>query len=111
MKLRNLQKKICNQPSLEMVECHGEEPQSIYCETVDREIASIAALIKEFEEGENASLGIVVKADKDAKKFYDLLSGEHPVHLLSQDSIRFTNGVSITSVRMAKGKQCLSVSQ
>ena len=32
-----------------------------------------------------------------------LLSRGHPVHLLSRDSTRFTNGVSITSIRMAKG--------
>lgn len=96
-------KKICNQPSLEMVERHGEQPKSIYCENMDSEIASMAALIKKFDEGGNASLGIVVKTSADAKRFYDLLSGEHQVHLLSQDSIRFTNGVSITSIRMAKG--------
>ena len=96
-------KKICNQPSLEMVERHGEQPKSIYCESIDREIASMAALIKEFEEGGNASLGIVVKTEADAKRFYDLLSGEHKIHLLSLDSTRFTNGVSITSIRMAKG--------
>ena len=103
MKLWILQKKICNQPSLEMVERHGEQPKSIYCENMDGEIASMAALIKQFEEGENASLGIIVKTEAEAKRFYDLLSKEHPVHLLSQDSTRFTNGVSITSIRMAKG--------
>ena len=42
----------------------------------------------------------VVKTD--AKKFYELLSGEHQIHLISQDSTRFTNGVSRTSIRMAK---------
>ena len=63
----------------------------------------MAVLIKAFEEGENASLGIVVKTEADAKRFYDLLSGEHQVHLLSLDSTRFTNGVSIMSIRMAKG--------
>lgn len=96
-------KKIFNQPSLEMVERHGEQPKSIYCENIDSEIASIAALIKKFEEEGNASLGIVVKTGADAKRVYDLLSGEHQVHLISQDSSRFTNGVSITSIRMAKG--------
>ena len=96
-------KRICNQPSLEMVERHGEKPKTIYCENAEREIASMAALIKEFEEGGNASLGIVVKTDTEAKRLYDLLSREHPIHLLSQNSIRFTNGVSITSIRMAKG--------
>lgn len=96
-------KAICNQTALEMVERHGEQPKSIYCENIDSEIASMAALIKKFEEGGNASLGIVVKTGADAKRFYDLLSGKHSVHLLSQDSTRFTNGVSITSIRMAKG--------
>lgn len=96
-------KKICNQPSLEMVERHGEQPISIYCENIYSEIAFMAELIKKFEEGENASLGIIVKTGAYAKKLYDLLSGEHPVHLLSQESTRFTSGVSITSIRMAKG--------
>lgn len=63
----------------------------------------MVALIKEFEKGENASLGIVVKTSADAKRLYDLISEELQVHLISQDSTRFTNGVSITSVRMAKG--------
>ena len=96
-------KRICNQSSLEMIERHGEQPKSIYCENIDREIASMAALIKEFEEGGNVSLGIVVKTDADAKRWYDLLSEEHSLHLILQDSTSFTNGVSITSIRMAKG--------
>ncbi|MGN0484193.1 MAG: HelD family protein, partial [Lachnospiraceae bacterium] len=96
-------KRICNQPSLEMVERHGEKPKTVYCENAEREMASMAALIKEFEERGNASLGIVVKTETEAKRLYDLLSREHPVQLLSRDSTRFTNGVSITSVRMAKG--------
>ena len=43
-------KKICNQPSLEMVERHGKQPESIYCENMDSEIAAISTLIKEFDE-------------------------------------------------------------
>ena len=96
-------KKVCDQPSLEMVERHGERPGLIYCENVDHEIASIMALIRQFEKGENASLGIIVKTSADAKRLYDALSGEYTVHLLSKDSTRFTNGVSIASIRMAKG--------
>ena len=96
-------KKICNQPSLEMVERHGKQPQFIYCENMDSEISAIAALIKKFEEGENASLGSVVKTEAAANSLYELLLEEHSVHFISQDSTRFTNGVSITSIRMAKG--------
>ena len=86
-----------------MVERQGEKVQNIYCENMDSEMASMATLIQEFEEGENASLGIVVKTDADEKRWYDLLSKEHSVHFISQDSTGFTNGVSITSIRMAKG--------
>ena len=96
-------KKICDQPSLEMVERHGELPKAVCCGNFERQLMSISVLIKQFEEGGNASLGIVVKTDADAKRFYELLSREHQIHLLSQDSTRFTNGVSITSIRMAKG--------
>ena len=96
-------KKVCDQPSLEMVERHGERPRSISCENVDQESASITALIKQFGEGENVSLGIIVKTSADAKRLYDTLSEEYTVHLFSKDSTRFTNGVSIASIRMAKG--------
>ena len=96
-------KKVCAQPSLEMVERHGDRPGSIYCENVDHEIASITARIRQFEEGENVSLGIIVKTSADAKRLYNAISGEYAVHLLSKDSTRFTNGVSIASIRMAKG--------
>ena len=79
-------KKVCAQPSLEMVERHGERPGSIYCENVDHEIASITARIRQFEEGENVSLGIIVKTSADAKRLYNALSGEYAVHLLSKDN-------------------------
>lgn len=52
-------KAICNQPSLEMVERHGEQLKSIYCENVESQIDSMSALIKKLEEGGNVSLGIV----------------------------------------------------
>ena len=96
-------RKICDQPSLEMVERHGEQPKTIYCENADREIAVILDLIEEFEKGGHASLGIVVKTEADAKRLYALLSEKHPLHFISQDSTSFTTGVSITSIRMAKG--------
>ncbi|MGN1171477.1 MAG: HelD family protein [Lachnospiraceae bacterium] len=96
-------KAICAQPSLEMVERHGEQPKAICCETAGEELAFVSALIEEFEAGGNASLGIIGKMDADAKRLYGLLSGRYQVHLVSPDSTGFTNGVSITSIRMAKG--------
>ena len=53
-------KEICHQPSLEMVERHGEKPGILHCESMEREIASIAALINQFEEGENEDYTVIL---------------------------------------------------
>ena len=92
-------KKVCAQPSLEMVERHGERPGSIYCENVDHEIASITARVRQFEEGENVSLGIIVKTSADAKRLYNALSGEYAVHLLSKDNWVTIDVVEIVNLR------------
>lgn len=38
-----------------------------------------------------------------ARAYCELLSRDHRVHLLSDESGAFSNGVSVASVRMAKG--------
>ena len=53
-------KEICHQPSLEMVERHGKKPGILHCESMEREIASIAALINQFEEGENEDYTVIL---------------------------------------------------
>lgn len=59
--------------------------------------------INRFEAGKNASLGIVTKTNTDAKNLFELLSQRHKVNLLTTDSTQFSNGISITSIQMAKG--------
>ncbi len=44
-----------------------------------------------------------MKTNQSAKMMYDLLSEEVDISLISPYSSRFSCGVSITSVRMAKG--------
>ncbi len=56
-----------------------------------------------FSENRYSSLGIIAKTNKQAKQLYDLLSGNYDVHLISPESTRFVNGVSITSIQMSKG--------
>ena len=79
-------KKICNQPSLEMVERHGEKPKTIYCENAECELVSISALIKEFEEGGNASLGLLYIACTRAMHKLALLYTGSPSHFLPQQT-------------------------
>lgn len=94
---------IQNTASLEAMERHGEKPALLVCKNEQEEIKHLKKMIHNFQMGENASLGIILKTNKDAKVLYDLLSGDYKLNLLSPDSGYFTGGVSITSVQMAKG--------
>lgn len=94
---------ICQQPCLEMIERHGPVPQTVCCESDSAELEFLSQKICEFEAGSNASLGIVVKTNNDAEKLFDILSQSHNVNLLTADSTRFSSGVSVTSIQMAKG--------
>ncbi len=63
----------------------------------------IKSKIDAFSEKHGASMGIIAKTGEEAKRLYALLSADYAVHLLSPDSTRFKNGITVTSVQMAKG--------
>lgn len=99
----NFAKKIQDISSLEPIERHGEEPALLKCNNEQDEINKIKTEIEEFKKSDNATLGIILKTDNDAKAMYDALREEYSVHLISSESSSFTKGVSITSVKMSKG--------
>ncbi|EGT4908596.1 helicase [Clostridioides difficile] len=99
----NFAKKIQDISSLEPIERHGEEPALLKCNNEQDEINKIKTEIKEFEKSDNATLGIILKTDNDAKAVYDALREEYSVHLISSESSSFTKGISITSIKMSKG--------
>ncbi|HBH0516950.1 TPA: AAA family ATPase [Clostridioides difficile] len=99
----NFAKKIQDISSLEPIERHGEEPALLKCNNEQDEINKIKIEIEEFKKSDNATLGIILKTDNDAKAVYDALREEYSVHLISSESSRFTKGVSITSIKMSKG--------
>jgi DNA helicase-2/ATP-dependent DNA helicase PcrA len=96
-------KKIKIAGTIEAVERHGEPPAVINCGGQQNELARIKDMIDVFTKNDYASLGIIARTNEDAKRLYDLLSEEYQVHLLSPDSARFENGVTITSIQMSKG--------
>jgi DNA helicase-2/ATP-dependent DNA helicase PcrA len=96
-------KRIQNIVSLEAVERHGDVPRCILCEDDEEEIHKIKTEIYDFEASKNTSLGIIVKTNKAAKILYEVLSNEYEVNLISPESTNYKNGVSITSIQMAKG--------
>lgn len=87
----------------EPVERHGEEPVLQLCAGKEEELERIGGLIETFRRSGFASLGILVKTNRDAEALYEKLSQKDVVHLLTPESSRFVNGVSIASIRMAKG--------
>ena len=73
------------------------------CAGKEEELEQIEAIREAFGHSGFASLGILVKTNRDAEALYETLSNREHVHLLTPESSRFTNGVSIASIRMAKG--------
>jgi DNA helicase-2/ATP-dependent DNA helicase PcrA len=96
-------KRISNHPHLEMVERHGVAVQTAGCKDEIEEMDFIANQIEQFKNSGNASLGIVTKTNADAKKLFDKISQKYNVTLLTNESTQFVNGISITSIQMAKG--------
>ncbi|HWQ61437.1 MAG TPA: 3'-5' exonuclease, partial [Negativicutes bacterium] len=96
-------KRIRKVAVLEAVERHGDAPDLTFCRDEQEELARIKEKIALFQAGEYATLGIILKTDGAAKALYEVLSRDFEVHLLSPESDAFTNGISITSVRMSKG--------
>jgi DNA helicase-2/ATP-dependent DNA helicase PcrA len=96
-------KRIQNVKMLEAVERHGDVPELIYCRNKQEELEQIRRKITVFADSEYVTLGIIMKTNREAKVFFDVLSQSLEVHLISPTSAAFMNGVSVTSIQMSKG--------
>ncbi len=90
-------------PELESVVRHGEAPRFIACTDTNGILKNIDELIRSFHEGGYRTLGILHKSDEIAKRYYRLIASTHDVQLISSESSSFENGISVSSIRMAKG--------
>ena len=93
--------RILNVEKLRPVERHGEEPGFLACADRAGELAWIRRRIGEFRAGGRTSLGIITKTHAEAEKLFGALGGD--IHLLTPESEAFESGISVVSVRMAKG--------
>ena len=89
--------------SLEPVERHGRAPVIISCADEQEKIREIKRKIRNFENGGNASLGVILKTNRSAAQLYEILSADCNVSLITPESSSFQNGVTVTSIQMAKG--------
>lgn len=96
-------KQIKQAGRIEAIERHGEPPSLIKCKDRDDMLNQIKHEIESFLGTAYSSLGIITKANHDAKLLYDDLSSDYEVHLILPESNKFVNGISITSIQMSKG--------
>ena len=89
--------------TIEAIERHGESPVLIQFQNKEEEFMNIKNRIEAFSQTEYSSLGIITKTNRDARLLYDQLLPDYDVHLISPESTRFINGISITSIQMSKG--------
>lgn len=99
----NFAKRICPNVDIEVIERHGPDPVILTCESKEEKIAAISRLIKAFRESGQHTLGIIVKTNRDARIYYDLLTDHSSINLITPESRFFHGDVHITSVQMAKG--------
>lgn len=90
-------------PGLESVARHGEKPTLLACDNTLGVLEQLMRLIRDFEAGEHRTLGILHKSDVIAERYYELLVESQSLHLITPQSDSFENGVSISSIKMAKG--------
>ena len=88
---------------VDAVQRHGRPVEVAACGNSAGVVAKLGEVIESFEAGSHKTLGIVHKSEEIAKAYAQLLSRDHEVHLVTQDSTSFHEGVTVCSVRMAKG--------
>lgn len=101
--------KIKQTGKLDTVERHGETPKVIACQNRSDMLEQMKYEISGFLESSFGSLGILARTNREAKRLFDELSTEFDVYLISPESNRFADGVSIISVGMSKGLEFDSV--
>ncbi|MEX0745175.1 MAG: 3'-5' exonuclease [Phycisphaeraceae bacterium] len=107
LQITRFAQRISPNPELEAIERHGEEPEVIRTRTRKEELATIAKMARAFIASEHHTLGIVCKTQKQARKVFEALDGEHDeferLQLLSENSAAFGRGIIVCTAHMAKG--------
>ena len=103
LEINELAQRVKPASGLIPVQRHGNEVRIERCGDTRGVLAKLDEKIRAFEAGEFKTLGIIHKSDKVARVYGDLLSRDHRVHLISDESATFSEGVSVASVKMSKG--------
>ncbi|MDU0372840.1 HelD family protein [Hymenobacter endophyticus] len=93
---------IAPNPNILPLERHGPAPMVTRYPTRQEELEALRQLITTFKTSGSHSLGIICKTLEQAEQAYEALEAPG-VHLLTDESTKFKEGVIITTAHLAKG--------
>ena len=98
--------RISERPGLQTLDRHGEKPYFRHFDSLTEEEDFLREYAENFRNSNYSSLGIILKTNADAKAYYERISRVLPdAVLLTPESKEYKNGISVCSVRMAKGME------
>lgn len=89
--------------NIDPVERHGEEPQIVKCEDQLSELSKINSILEDFKTSDYSSIGIICKTNSKAEELFRKLSQNNEISFLDSNSTKFSNGITVTAIHMAKG--------
>jgi DNA helicase-2/ATP-dependent DNA helicase PcrA len=94
---------IRRNPDLIAMERHGPVPEVKGFNNNAEEAEAIKKLITQFNNSGHQSLGIICKTLEQAESLHHDLKSSFTIHLLTDDSTSFKDGVILTTAHLAKG--------
>ncbi|QJX46228.1 AAA family ATPase [Hymenobacter taeanensis] len=94
--------RITPNPHIIPLERHGPEPTTARFERPTEELTAIKQLVTAFQASGNHSLGVICKTLRQAEEVFEALQAPG-IHLLTEESSSFKEGVIITTAHLAKG--------
>lgn len=89
--------------NIEPLERHGGEPEVISCRDKISELEEIVQMIDGSKGNTSGTIGILCRTSRQAEELFNQLSKKHEIGLLDFSSVKFKQGVTVTTIHMAKG--------
>ncbi|MFJ7738341.1 HelD family protein [Lysinibacillus sp. NPDC097287] len=96
-------KQFLPENAIEAIERHGEQPTIENYINFAEQTEKIKHYLKEFEASSYKTCGIVCKTAAQVEELYGVLQKEFNVHKLDEHSTAFAEGITLSSVQLAKG--------
>lgn len=95
--------------NIDPIERHGDEPRMIQCKDRASELSEINKILEDLKKSTYSSIGVICRTNRQAQELYDDLKQKQEITFLDYRSERFSNGITVTSIQMAKGLEFDSV--